>query len=235
MSQLLRLSITDFKLIFRDPSLRIFLIMPLLVFASILLLLPYLVERYEGVTSFVPIVLMGAITQTSTMFGFINGMVLIHEKDIQVAKVYGIMPVSKVGFIVSRLLIPLAISTALTFLLIQLQPFYTFPIFPSLLLALLCGLLAPLLALTISIVSKNKMEGMTWYKLANLLISVPLAAYFIDKYTLLFGIIPSHWAFQILHNMVNGISVILPLLIGFGFILLALSFLINRFIKVHFR
>lgn len=234
MRQLILLSITDFKLIFRDPSLRFFLVMPLLIFGIVVVVLPILVETYHGVEKFIPIVIMGATLQTSTMFGFIYGMVLIHEKDILVAKVYGILPVSKTGFVSSRLLIPFGISTLLTFLLLIVQPFYSFPIVSMALLAILCGLLEPLLTLSVSILSKNKMEGMTWFKLVNLLMSIPLAAFFIPKYTALFGIIPTHWAFQTLNKMVLGEPIIMQLSIGLVFVSILLVFLIKRFAKVHF-
>ncbi len=170
---LIFLSFTDFKLIFRDPSLRIFLVMPLLILGVVIGALPMLVDSYNGVDKYVPIVLMGATMQTNTMFGFIYSMVLINEKDIHVAKVYGILPISKTGFVASRLVIPFAISTLITFIMLVIQPFYSFSFLSMALLATLCGLLAPLLTLLVSIYSKNKMEGMTWFKFANLLVSVP--------------------------------------------------------------
>jgi fluoroquinolone transport system permease protein len=234
MRQLIFLSITDFKLIFRDPSLRIFLVMPLLILGVVIVALPMLIDSYSGVEEYVPIVLMGATMQTSTMFGFIYSMVLINEKDIQVAKVYGILPISKTGFVASRLLIPFTISTLITFVLLVIQPFYSFSFLSMALLAILCGLLAPLLTLIVSIYSKNKMEGMTWFKFANLLVSVPLAAFFISKYTIFFGVIPTHWAFQTLDKMILGENYFSPLFIGLGFFSVLLIFMIKRFASVHF-
>ena len=234
MSQLIFLSVTDFKLIFRDPSLRIFLTMPFLIFALILIALPKLVSSFEGVSAFTPIILMGATMQTSTMFGFIYSVVLIHEKDIEVAKVYGVLPVSQTGYVLSRMLIPFCISALMTFALLLVQPFYSFAILPMILLSILCGLMAPVFALFVTILSKNKMEGMTWFKLVNLLTSIPLVAFFISKYDFLFGVIPTHWAFQTLDHMVTGESIWIPLLIGFVYVLLLLYFIVRRFAKVHF-
>lgn len=234
MRQLIFLSITDFKLIFRDPSLRVFLVMPLLIFAIVLVALPLLVTSYSGVDKYVPIVLMGATMQTSTMFGFIYSMVFINEKEIQIAKVYGTLPVSKTGFVTSRLVIPFTISTLTTFLMLVVQPFYSFSFLSMALLAILCGLLAPLLTLLVSIYSKNKMEGMTWFKFANLLVSVPLAAFFISKYTIFFGVIPTHWAFQTLDKMILDENYFLPVFIGIAFVAALLIFVIKRFARVHF-
>lgn len=234
MRQLIFLSITDFKLIFRDPSLRVFLIMPVLIFIIVLGVLPALVNSYNGVGEYVPIVIMGATMQTSTMFGFIYSMVLINEKDIQVAKVYGILPVSKTGFVASRLVIPFVVSALMTFLMLVTQPFYSFSFLSMALLAILCGLLAPLLTLLVSIFSKNKMEGMTWFKFANLLVSVPLAAFFISKYTVFFGVIPTHWAFQTLDKMILDQNYFMPVFIGIAFVSALLILMIKRFARVHF-
>ena len=173
--------------------------------------------------------------QTSIMYGFIYSMVLIHEKDIQVARVYGILPVSKTGFVLSRLVIPFSISSTITFLLLLIQPLYTLALLPTVFLSILCGLMAPILTLSVSILSKNKMEGMTWFKLVNLLVSLPLAAFFVPDFAIFFGIIPSHWAFQSLHELIHGESALIPLIVGIIYALVVLALLVFRFAKVHFR
>lgn len=234
MKQLLLLSVTDFKLIFRDPSLRVFLALPLLILVLVTLGLPALIEKYPIVNDYASYVLMGASLQTSTMFGFIYSMVLIHEKDIQVAKVYGVLPVSKMGFISSRQVIPFLLSTLITFLLLQLQSFYVFKIEEVILFSILCGIFAPLLTLSVSLLSKNKMIGMTWFKLMNLLVSVPLVAFFISSCSWAFSIIPTYWVFKTLELMTLGESIIMSISIAFIFSISLLYLLIWRFSKSHF-
>ncbi len=235
MNQLIKTSISDFKLVFRDPSLRIFLVVPFLAIAVVNMLLPYLIANYQGVVDYIPYVLMAATLQMSTMFGFIYCIVLIEEKDTEVAKVYGILPISKSGFITFRLVIPFMFSTIFAWILLESQPFFSFLIFESLTIAVLAGLIAPFFALVVTVFSKNKMAGMTWFKLFNLLISIPLVAFFTPKgYSGLFGIIPSHWIFQGMNDLILGNSFILHVSIGFLLTILVLSFLINRFSKYHF-
>lgn len=234
MKHLILLSITDFKLIFHDPSLRIFLALPLLIVVLVIFGLPALIEEYPIVNDYVVYVMMGASLQTATMFGFIYSMVLIHEKDIQVAKVYGVLPVSKKGFIATRQVIPFTLSAIATFLLLQLQPFYTFNLPEVLLFSILCGIFSPLLTLSVSLLSTNKMEGMTWFKLMNLLVSVPLAAFFIPCCSWAFGMIPTYWVFKTLELMTLGESIITSVSIGFIFSLSLIYLLIWRFAKSHF-
>lgn len=235
MNQLLNISISDFKLVFRDPSLRTFLFMPVLVLLIIDVFLPWLAGEYEVVTEYVPYVIMAASLQTSTMFGFIYCMVFIDEKDTQVSKMYGILPVSKFYFILFRLLIPFLMSTFMTFVLLYGQPFFEMSAIGALIFALLAALVAPVFALSISILSKNKMTGMTWFKLINLLATLPLLAYFIPgSLGNIFGIVPTYWLFNGLEAaFITGDS-LLPVGIGFLFSTLLLILLTLRFVRSHF-
>ena len=235
MDRFVKISLNDFKLIFRDKSLRIFLIMPLLILAIVLLLLPLLIEQYDAVQPFIPLILMAASVQTSTMFGFIYAIVLIHEKDMQIAKIYGVLPVSKTGFVSARMFIPFFISSILTFALLRIQPFYSISTGLNFLLSVLCGLLAPLMAILVSILSKNKMEGLTWFKIANLFVTLPLAAFFTPGYVLIFGILPSHWAFQALDEVVKGGNALTLLSIGYFYTICLLILSIRKFARVHFE
>jgi fluoroquinolone transport system permease protein len=235
MNQLIKTSISDFKLVFRDPSLRIFLVIPFLAIVVVNLVLPDLVAEYKGVEEYVPYVLMAATLQMATMFSLIYSMVLIEEKDTKVAKVYGVLPVSKSGFITFRLMIPFVLSTVFTLIILETQPFYNFTIFSSLSVSVLSGLIAPLFALVVTVLSKNKMAGLTWYKLFNLLVVIPLVAFFAPSgYSNLFGVIPTHWIFQSMNDMIIGEQIILNTSIGFVLTIVLLTFLVRRFSKNHF-
>lgn len=234
MKRIIVLILNDFRLIFRDPSLRIFLGVPLLIFAIVLLLVPWLIGKYPVVAAYAPIVLMGAVVQTSIMFGFIYCMVLIHEKDLGVARVYGILPVSKPGFLLTRLLIPFIVSTLMAGILLIVQPYYTLPAAGILWVSILSGLMAPVIALLVAVFSKNKMEGMTWFKMVDLVIIIPLVVYLVPGIEPFFWIIPTHWIFQMLQLMVEGHSFLIPGAIGSGAVLMVLALLFRRFTWVHF-
>ncbi len=234
MNRLTQIGFSDFRLIFRDPSLRIFLVMPALIFAVVLILLPYLMVLNPEIENYVPLVIMGAMMQSSIMFGFIYSMVFIHEKEISVAKVYGILPISQTQLLYFRLLIPFTFAVIVTFTLLLWQPFLAIDILSVLGLALLCGLMSPVLAISVSVLSQNKMEGMTWFKLVNLVIVIPLAAYFVPFPPYWFGVVPTHWAYQMLEFLARGESVLWPFLIGLIYTLVLLRWMVKRFISTHF-
>lgn len=197
-------------------------------------LVPYLVGIYEGVLQFVPYIIMGAAMQTSTMFGFIYSMVFIDEKDTHVASVYGILPISKIWFVIFRLILAFLFSVAFTFLLLYLQPFYRFLPLQILLISILAGIVGPAFAVAVSNLSPNKMAGMTWYKLINLVIMLPLLAFLVPAYSIWFGIIPTHWIFQGIHNLITGQPFFWGILIGIFYSLLLVSILSHYFSKNHY-
>ncbi|NND31205.1 MAG: hypothetical protein HKN76_01350 [Saprospiraceae bacterium] len=235
MPVLLPLAIADFKLVFRDASLRIFLVMPFLIFLVILVALPALISRYPGADQFTHVILMGALIQTSTMFGFIYSIVLIHEKEMQVAIVYGVLPISKVGFTLTRLVFPFVVSTLFSLSLLLIQPFFFLDLTSCLLLAILSGLLAPTLILSLASLSKNKMEGMTWYKLLNLVITIPLVAFIMPQYAFFFAIIPSFWIYDTLNLMIAGQSYGISMLVGYLYFLFFGIMILLDFTRKHFR
>jgi len=168
------------------------------------------------------------------MFGFIYCMVFIDEKDTGVASVYGIMPVSKFWFMLLRLSIPLILSTLATWLLLLVQPLAEINTLNALVVAFLAGLLAPILALIVASFSSNKMAGMTWFKIINLFVVLPVLAFFFPAWENIFGIIPSHWSFQSLLNVLDGNAIFFPLLIGSVYSFFVIVLLIKYFNKRHF-
>ena len=235
IKQLAKVSVADFKLIFRDPSLWMFLFLPVLIFAVINVFLPYLTGRYEAVNAYVPHVLIVATVENTQMFGFIYSMVFIEEKETEVARVYGVLPVSKSSFVLSRLIIPCLITAGFTWGILFLQPFYDLPLFPTLLFAILSGLVVPVYCLGISILSANKMSGMVWIKVFNILVVLPVAAFFVPGgFSHFFGILPTHWVFQGLSNLLEGEAQLANLSLAFAYLLLLITFTVRRFSKVHF-
>jgi len=235
MNQIINTSVSDFRLIFRDASLRIFLIMPIAAIFFVISLLPYLVIKYEAVTPYISYIVMAYTLQTSTMFGFIYCMVLIDEKDTGVNKIYGVLPITKIELITYRLIFPFLFSFGITFVMLKVQPFFIFPGLYNTLLSLLTGLIGPILAIVVTNYSKNKMQGLAIYKGINGLLSLPLLAFFIpEKFAFLFGLIPSHWIFQEINNFITGQGLYINMGIGFLLSFLMLALLIRQFTVRHF-
>lgn len=235
MKQLLKLSVSDFKIIFRDPSLRVFLFLPILIFLVINYFIPFLVGKFPALEEYVIYVIIVATIEVVQMFGFIYSMVLIDEKETEVAKLYGVLPVSKFWFVIFRLIIPVMITSILTWLILMVQPFYQLPPLPVLIFSLLAGLIVPAYVIGIVNQCNNRMEGMVWIKVVNVLVLIPMAAFFIPgSLQILFGLLPTHWVFQSMYNIINAENFHWQILIGLGYFVVLLYILAKRFSIRHF-
>jgi len=234
MKQFLITATNDFKLIFRDASLRTFLFMPILILLVVCFLCPYLKETYPEIAPYIIYIVITSCTQVSTMYGFIYSVVFLDERDTEVAKIYGILPISKSGFLLNRLLTPYLLSTITTFIILMLQPLYTLTIWGTFIFASLFSFLAPILALAVGGLANNKIEGMTWFKALNLIVSLPLIAFFLPAYKYFFSVIPTFWIYMGMHHFMIKEGYLYFLIIGFILTFLTLGLLIRFFVKRHF-
>lgn len=236
MKKLIKVAINDFRLVFRDNSLKIFIALPLLTLVVTRYAVPYIAGIYGVLLEYIPIILMLATTQGATAFGFIYSIVLVDEKDTNVAKVYGILPISKVWFVVFRMVPPFVLATLTTFLLLLVEPFYGFPVIQSLVYSMLVGLLVPLMILFVAIPAKNKIEAMTWQKLFNLPLVLPITAFYVPaSFSFLFIIFPTFWAYRGLDSLINTGNFWFYMLIGFAHSILLIVLMIKRFTRGHFK
>jgi len=183
----------------------------------------------------VPIMLVVCVIENTQMFSFISGMVLIDEKGNNVAKVYGIVPLSRFQYIVSRFLFPYIFTVILNVILFIVQPFYTISLLDNLLISFLAGLVVPLYAMALNTIAENRMKGLVCIKALNLLVLLPVAAFFVpEKFVHAFGVFPTHWVFQGIDKITQGLSA--GLMSGIGFIVFGvLLWLISKlFIQRHF-
>ncbi len=236
MKKLFKIAINDFRLVFRDNSLKIFIVLPLLILVATRYGVPYIAEVYPVVQDYIAVILMMATMQGSIAFGFIYSMVLVDEKDTNVAKVYGILPVSKFWFVVFRLIPPFLLATLATFFLLLVEPFYGLPVIANLVYSALAALVAPLMILFVAATAKNKIEAMTWQKLFNLPLFLPLLAFYVPaSFSLFFAIFPTFWAYQGFNSLINGGNFWIYMLFGFAYSILLIVFSIKIFTRSHFK
>jgi fluoroquinolone transport system permease protein len=185
--------------------------------------------------NYTAIILMLATMQGAIAFGFVYSMVLVDEKDTSVAKVYGVLPVSKFWFVVFRLIPPFLLATLTTFLLLLVEPFYKLPRLSILVYSALAGLVSPLMILFVSLLAKNKIEAMTWQKLFNVPLFLPILAFFAPAtFSLFFAISPTFWAYQGFHSLILGKEWLAYTAIGFIHSALFLGLCVRRFTRTHF-
>lgn len=236
MMKLIKVALNDFRLVFRDNSLKMFIALPLLTLPVIKYGVPYVAGVYTVLQDYIAVILMLATMQGSTAFGFIYSMVLVDEKDTSVAKVYGILPVSKFWFVVFRMIPPFLLAALSTFSLLLVEPFYGLPLVSNLAYSTLAGLVVPIMILFVANAATNKIEAMTWQKIFNMPLVLPILAFFVPApFSALFAIFPPYWAYQGFDLLIRGENAGLYLLIGFAYSIVLIGMMTRRFTKEHFK
>lgn len=237
-TQLRTIAINDFKLIFSDATLKAFLILPVLLIAMAIWLVPMLLIKFDFLNDYTNLILIVFIIENTQGFCIINSLLFIEEKETQTAKVYGILPISKNRLIFARLFIPYVLTVLFNLFLINFQNFICLSTTYNLIISLLAALIVPIYALLLSSFAKNRLEGMVYIKLFNLLVLLPIAALFISSnWKHLLGFLPTHWLFQSLDrglNMSTSSESILYALLYLFYSLVILRFSAKHFIKTQF-
>lgn len=195
----------DLRQIARDRTLLSFLGFPLLVWGFFRWGVPYLTEKYPLLADYHDVLLMFGGMQSAVLFGFIVGFLMVDEKDEHVMEVIRVLPISSRFFLLYRLLFASVIAGVLAFFIMMCSGFA----YPGLVIALgvsiLYGLTAPLITLAIATFAANKIEGMAIFKTIDLVLMLPLLAFFIEgPLRYLFGVIPVFWAYAFLERGLAG-------------------------------
>ncbi len=235
MKNLIKLAVSDFKVIFRDKSLKTFFVLPILIFALFIWFLPDMIEKYPGLAPYIPVFIVVGVVENIQTFCFINSMVLLDEKETGVASVYGIVPFSKFEYFSSRFLIPFIFTALLNVLFLEIQPFYSIDLGTNILIACCAAFIIPPYTLGVNTLSSNRMQGLVIIKALNVIILIPVAAFFVsDNFQFLFYALPTHWVFQSITAGINGGSIGIQISIAFSILALLTLFTSRYFIRKHF-
>jgi fluoroquinolone transport system permease protein len=131
----------------------------------------------------------------SYMFCFASAMVMLTERDENMAGYMAVTPVGKTGYVLSRLVLPATISIPFSILLTQ---FFSLTDWDYLLLSeagLLMSLLSVAVALFIFSFSRNRVEGMAMGKMSGLMLVGLVVPFFVlSDAQYLVAFLPSFWA-----------------------------------------
>ncbi len=80
LKSLKQIAINDFALIFRDLTLKSFLILPLILLFLAIWLVPFLLNKYDFLNEYTTLILMLFIIENTQGFCIIYSLLLIDEK-----------------------------------------------------------------------------------------------------------------------------------------------------------
>ncbi len=205
MKKLVNLIGSDVRQIVRDRTLLSFIFFPFSMLALLQWGWPALTTRYPTLVEHSDLVLMFASMQSAILFGFVVSFLMVDEKDEQVMDVIRVLPISPRFFLFYRLSFA-SIVAALMALVVLLGSGMTYMgIGASSCIAFLLGLTAPLITLTIATFANNKIEGMALFKVIDLVLMLPLLAFFLDEpFRYFFGVVPVFWTYALLEQSFEG-------------------------------
>ena len=121
-------------------------------------------------------------------------MVMLAERDENIAQYLAITPLGRKGYVFSRLCVPVLLSLPASIVLMLCFSLTIWPMRHLLEAVILMGLLSTVVALLVVSFSRNRVEGVAVGKLSGLLILGLVVPYFIEsglQYMVFF--MPSFW------------------------------------------
>jgi fluoroquinolone transport system permease protein len=177
----------------------------------------------------------GLIESSPVMFGMVIGFLLLDERDDQTLKALQVTPMTLNNYLGYRVLVPMLISIVLTLVAYPIAGMMPLATSKVLLTGVLAAPLAPLYALFLVIVAKNKVQGFALMKASGTLMLIPLIAYFIaGNWQYAFGFIPTFWPAKLYWELQAGrtSSIGFILIAGFTVHAIFLWVMARRFNKI---
>jgi fluoroquinolone transport system permease protein len=232
----------DWRSIRRDNLLSWMILMPIIITLLLRLALPPIQARILALTGFdlaayYPVILAIYIVMlTPMLFGMLAGFLLLDEMDNNTLQALQVTPMPMSTYLGYRILVPMALSFVLTFLiypLINLAPMRPAHL---MLMALEAAPAGPLLALFIANFASNKVQGFALLKGLGGVLMLPVVAFFLaEKWQIFFGLLPTYWPIKVYWQLLAGDAVVWPyLVIGLVYQIGLMGLLLRRFtLKMH--
>lgn len=227
------LSKNDLRNIFRDKSIWVPMVAPLIILFLLRFGLPQLKNYYPTITQYYGLILAMMSCVNAIFPAFFVSFMMLDEKDQQLFAVMRIMPLAPQWFILYRVLFIAIMAFVFVFITLAFTDLVAMPWVKMLALSLVIALLAPLVTLITVTFAKNKIEGITLLKGINMGLALPMVAFLVvSPWAKLLAIIPVYWIYQAFDPTANfGLAI----LIGAVYISLLIWVIFRRFKNRVFR
>lgn len=173
------------------------LIMGLLFRIGVPVLENYLCQRLAHaaiLTSYYPVFDLLLSIMTPIMFTAAGAMVILDEADIGLARAMTVTPVGRNGYLASRIGVPALLATAYCAIVTLVFRLSDMRVWKLLALAVCSGFLSVTVALMISTMAKNKVEGLAYSKLSGLFVmGLPMVLLVPAPFQYVSAFLPTFW------------------------------------------
>jgi fluoroquinolone transport system permease protein len=209
---------TDLRKLARDPVLLVGALLPVVLAVVLRVGVPALEQALAESAGFDlgphrTTIVAGAMVISVMMSGWIVGFMLLEERTQQMLPALGVTPLTRRGFLLWRLTLPIGIALLGGSLLVGLgRTGMADPVRALAAVALLAAW-APGFALMLVAFADNEVEGLALAKFGGLVSMLPLVTLYLDgPWVWAAGVLPPFWAVQLLAGgswwlLVPGIAV----------------------------
>lgn len=227
---------SDFKNIFRDRSLAFIVFVPIIFFA-LLRFAPPIYEQYlPALIEYRAHLLSVFCILSSVLLGFILAFIILEERDQNLMPVFMVMPYSFGNLLLLRVSVIIVMGFLSSILLIVGTGLVEIPFYQAVFLAFASSLTGPSSTFIIASIARNKIEGVSYFKLFNMILMAPIAGMFIGTWhSLLFGIMPYYWIYAAYIGNPVYISSWTSLIIAIVYNLILLLLTFRLFLQRNFN
>ena len=194
----------DIQNVRRDSLLRWMVLMPFIFVLLFRFAVPWMQDGILESTGFdiepyyILFTSYGFVIGIPVLFGVVIGFLLLDERDAQTLTALQVTPMSLNEYLVYRITIPVVLSVVLVLISYPFAKIVTLSTGKLFVVSLLAAPMAPIFALFLASVAKNKVQGFAIMKGSGAFLILPIAAYFFQSsWTLLLGIIPTYWPLKV--------------------------------------
>jgi fluoroquinolone transport system permease protein len=208
----------DLKIVFRDKTLILMFFLPVILILVCRILVPIISNYLPEINEYNWLIAAGFCILSGSTPAFLTAFLLLDEKDENLIPVLKVTPLPYSKLITYRVSFLMLTSFIFAVIFLYLNGLESYSFSRIVTASVLVAFIPAILLLFIIPFAKNKIEGVTLFKGINVVLFIPIIAFFIaPQWKLVFGIIPFYWIYEILEkDTQNNI-----------FIQLALGFLVN--------
>ena len=213
MNLLFKIVKNDLRLIFRDKSLMIMFIVPIAIILICRFGISQLVEIVPGLPDYFWLIVAGLTMVNAATPSYLFGFIMLDERDENIHIMLKILPVPENFLLKSRLVFMILIGYLFSAAIFLYNGLIHLPYYKILLISFLFALIPPVSTFAITAFAKNKIEAATLYKALNVLLFIPVIAFFVEGgLKMLFKIIPFFWIFETIRLSMLNLQFIFPFL-----------------------
>jgi fluoroquinolone transport system permease protein len=234
MSAISALSKVDFKNVQRDSMMLFLLAYPIILGVLLRWLIPFVTEGLADVFDLTPYYLLFTsffgLLIIPMLTGYLTGFLLLDERDQNTLTALMVTPLPIQTYALYRVIAPVIISIVGVLIVVPFIGVAVVSMEKLLPLALATSLLAPIFALVLSSIAKNKVQGIAVMKGMGIFMLAPFVAWWVPApWQWLLGIVPTFWPVKAYWLAAAGEAYLWVAGVGVLYTLALLAVLFKRF------